>query len=272
MRFGLVHKAVKPLLQDLEVNVVRHCNLACISCNHGSPLAKREWMDVKVFKEDVGRLSNFAHWEMCMIQGGEPTLRDDLGDFMAAINDSDIADNIGLLTNGTLLRRKPDSFWHSMAFWDVELRVSIYPVLPADDLEFIKQRCAAWNIKFFANPPYTHFMKMFKKHEDGGQAVWDSCPWKRCWTVHNGYLYFCPPSAFFPEQFPEMYELGYGVREMDPVKDGWPIAGFDEETIPAMLRKKNPLETCAICVGHGTERVEWGQTRNREEWIKASTV
>lgn len=259
---------MKAQLKDLEVNVVRGCNLSCRACNHGSPLAEMEPMDVKVFRQDLDILTKFAHWDMCMIQGGEPTIRDDLGDFMAAINDSEISEHIGILTNGTLLRKKPDSFWHSLAFWDVELRVSIYPVLSPEDVAFIKERCAAWNIKFFANPPYTHFMKMFKKHDDGGKAVWDSCPWKRCWTVHNGYLYHCPTAAFFPKQFPEMYPS----KPIADEQDGYWIAGFNEGTMETILNRAKPLTTCAICVGHGTERVEWGQTRNREEWIKASTI
>lgn len=258
---------MKPLLRDLEVNVVRHCNLACVACNHGSPVAEREWMRLETLEQDLYGLAEFAHWELCMIQGGEPTLRKDLADFMLVIQQTGISDRIGILTNGTLLRTMPPAFWKIAEKVGLELRISVYPVLKKEDLKWAEDVCRFHGIKFFANPPYTHFMKMFARHADGGRSVWEQCPWKSCYTVHEGWLYRCPPSAFFPKQFPEMFD-----EKPDEHVDGWKLSEFNESTMQEIMGREEPLRACSICVGHGTERVEWGQTRNREEWIKASTV
>lgn len=218
---------------------------------------------------DLNILNQYAHWELCMIQGGEPTIRKDLDEFMVIIKNSGISDTIGILTNGTLLETQPPSFWNTAKLVNLLVRISVYPILTQEQIDFAKAKCAAFGLRLEISPLNTHFMKMFQRHDDGGQRVWDGCPWKRCWTVHNGYLYFCPTSALFPKQFPEMFERSWETM------DGVNLDRLSEhriENLDSLLTRKEPLATCAICYGHGTERVEWGQSRDKAEWIKQSTI
>ncbi len=258
---------MKTQLKDLEVNVIRHCNLACLSCNHGSAIAKQEWMNPLQLDHDLNILNQYAHWELCMIQGGEPTIRKDLDEFMVIIKQSGIADTVGILTNGTLLETQPPSFWNTAKLVNLLVRISVYPILTQEQIDFAKAKCAEFNLRLEIGPLTTHFMKMFKPHTSAEviQETWDKCPWKQCWTVHNGWLYRCPTSAFFPKQFPEMYD------KPNEHMDGWKL---DDPLfhINNALARITPLATCSICYGHGTERVEWGQSRSKEEWIAKSTI
>lgn len=254
-------------LGDLEFNLVRHCNFSCLACNHFSPIAERWLMEPEELERDLAVLTKVAHWSFACCQGGEPTLNPRLIEFLEIVHRSGISDQVGMLTNGSLLDRLPEAFWKTAAKVNLELRCSVYAKLPEHIIPFAESKCAEYGIKF-RSWKTDGFMPMFQKHEDRGQATWDKCPWKRCWTLHCGYLYFCPQSAFMPGQFPEMFN-----GRPEPFVDGYPIATLTPEVIEEMLVRPHALKSCEICVGHGAEARPWTESpRERETWIKKATL
>lgn len=254
-------------LQDIEFNLVRHCNYSCRSCNHFSPIADRWFMDPAELRRDLGVLSKVAHWKFACCQGGEPLIHPRVAEFMEVVHESGIADQVGLLTNGSLLDRMPDSFWETAKRVNLELRCSVYAKLPESVLAIAAFKAKKYGIHFRSWKTDT-FRPMLTKHADLGQATWEKCPWKRCWTLHCGYLYFCPQSAFMPGQFPEMFS-----ERPTPYTDGYKVEELTPAILEAMLERHDALSSCEICVGHGAEPRPWGEApRAREKWIQESSL
>lgn len=255
-------------LGNLEANLARHCNLACTSCNHGSAVADRWFMTPESMERDLSHLSKAAHFHFHCLQGGEPTLNSRFLEFMDVQARSGIADNYGMLTNGTLLDRMPEEFWKKAQSMRYEIRVSVYPALKKEILAYAQSKANEYGIRFMPSNEFESFLKMFYDNPNGGADVWKICPWKRCWTCHEGYLFNCPQAAFLPSQFPEKFPA---MRD-NPIADGVPVEGVTSEQIQWMMEHAEPLKSCANCTGGTNVRIPWSQNRERAEWLKASTV
>lgn len=260
---------MKVKLGNLETNLTRHCNNGCTSCNHGSPIADKYYMPLATLARDLKRLGEVAHFEFFCLQGGEPLLHPEIIQAMGTAVASGIADKYGILTNGKLLPKMPEEFWIFAGIHKFEIRLSHYPNLPADVIPVARARAEQFGVDLRVSNEFETFLKMFTKHTDGGQKVWDGCPWKRCYTVHEGYFYHCPIAAFFPGQFPEKFDVPPTV----PHVDGYPLDTISEATFTNLiLNHPRPLKSCEICTGGMNIRIPWSETRKREEWIAKSTV
>ena len=56
MDFILDKFVPKGYLKRVEIDLAVHCNMACYSCNHFSPLAEEEFYDFDIFQKDIKRL------------------------------------------------------------------------------------------------------------------------------------------------------------------------------------------------------------------------
>ncbi len=254
-------------LVNLEANLARHCNLHCTSCNHGSAVAKTWFMTPESMARDLAHLARAAHFSFHCLQGGEPTLNKRFVEFMEVQAQSGIADHYGMLTNGTLLDRMPEEFWVKAQAMNYEIRVSVYPALKKETLEFAHAKAREYGLNFRPSNEFESFLHLFNDNPNGGAEVWKICPWKRCWTLHEGMFFNCPQAAFLPGQFPEKFP---GIK--DPLVDGVPVEGITEEKIRWMIEHEDPLSSCANCTGGTQSRIKWSQHSKREEWLKASTV
>jgi hypothetical protein len=217
---------------------------------------------------DLFKLSKVAHFGFHCLQGGEPLLHKQILEFMDVQEASGIADRYGILTNGTLLHTMPDEFWRKAARPNFEIRWSVYPIITDAYLEEMTEKARSFGVDFRPGR-IGAFKPMLTRHTDGGAAVWKICPWRRCWTAHEGMLYHCPIAALFPEQFPELFEGGAPSHTVD----GYPIETLTRDIIHQMLNREAPLKTCEICTGAVVgDWVPWSQTRGRDEWIQRTTV
>lgn len=256
-------------LGNCEANLSRSCSLSCGSCNHGSAIAKPWFMEPASMERDLKRAGEVVHFGFHCLQGGEPLINKKILEFIEVQRRSGIADKYGILTNGTELHKMPDEFWRACGNRaDFEIRWSVYPIITDEYLAEMTAKAVSFGVDFRPGR-IGAFKPMLTTHTDRGQAVWNVCPWKRCWTIHEGMLYHCPIAALFPEQFPERFSDGPPSHTVD----GYPLDTLTENVVNQMLTREAPLKTCEICTGAVVgDWVPWSQVRNREEWIKATTV
>lgn len=214
-------------------------------------------MEPETMARDLVALKPFLHFETLFLLGGEPTLHPKLKTFMALAKTSGVANKTGVITNGRLLPKMDESFWHLL---DV-LRLSIYPGLPPEILALCQAKQEKHQF-IFEPMVFDEFYKQFKKEPDDGVESFKNCPWKTsCYTVHEGKFYLCPQSTFFPKLF-----------QGKESADGLPLADLTEEKLAAFLDRTDPLETCRICCGGHTETLPWRESKTREEWLRDSTI
>jgi hypothetical protein len=238
----------------MEINAVRHCTNACVVCNHASTkFTEHYFMEPSVLKRDLDVMKNHIRTKLLFVQGGEPLLHPKVVELMSLCYDAGIAKQCGVLTNGKLLPRMGDDFWEMLATRRMELRMSCYPDLDPSIVPFALEKGQKHG--FFVRPQEINaFKPLFRKN--GGETYF-GCPWNRCLTIHEGYFYLCPLTAFFPKQF-------MGLPE---TIDGIPIEGMTDERLQSCLNRNTPLETCRICAGATGPSIAWHQPKNKEEWM-----
>lgn len=189
--------------------------------------------------------------------GGEPTLHKQLPELMRVARASGIANEVMVITNGQLLPRMADDFWHELD----SLQLSIYPRLSPDIPAFAKAKCAEFN-KAFYSTVYDQFHQQIRATPNDG-AHFRTCHWKSdCYSVHAGGFYLCPQSIFFPKNF---MGLSDGV-------DGLPLDAITEDKFNAFLSRNEPLNACRVCCANEMKSKPWSEAKTRDEWITASTL
>jgi hypothetical protein len=238
-----------------EINATRGCTNACVSCNHASTrYTEPYFMEPDTLKRDLDVMKEHLRTKLLFVQGGEPLLHPKVVQLLSLCYDSGIAKQCGILTNGKLLPRMHDDFWEMLATRKMELRMSCYPDLDPSIVPFVEDMAAKWG--FFVRPQQISTFKPLFLKNDG--RTYFGCPWNRCLTIHEGYFYLCPLTAFFPKQF-------MGLPE---TIDGIAIEGMTDDRLSAFLAQNKPLETCKICAGARGVDIPWHQNKSKAEWEK----
>lgn len=238
-----------------EINATRGCTNACTNCNHASTrYTEPYFMEPDVLKRDLDVMKNHLRTKLLFVQGGEPLMHPKVVELMSLCYDSGIAKQCGVLTNGKLLPRMNAEFFEMLASRKMELRMSCYPDLSPDIVPFALDMGQRYG--FYVRPQAISTFKPLFLKNDG--RTYHGCPWNRCLTIHEGWFYLCPLTAFFPKQF-------MGAEEHI---DGIPIEGMTDERLQTFLNRKEPLETCKICAGARGPDIPWHQNKSKAEWEK----
>lgn len=230
-----------------ELNVVDHCNLTCLDCNHASPGVKKKVADPATVLRDFSLLAKFYSPRFVKVLGGEPLLHPDLPAVLQAIRSSGICGYILLVTNGLLLPRMPEVVWTLIN----ELEISVYPDsrLPENVLAVAKQQAIKYGVRLRVYY-FDQFRATFATagYEDQALArrVYKSCKLAHVWgchTVHEGYLYKCPQSVYIPQlrHLPMERQTQDGIKLTDS-------PAFVEE-LYRYLTSSEPLQSCRHCLG-----------------------
>jgi len=249
-----------------EINLTRHCTNSCSSCNHGSTKFTPKWfMDPVVLKEDLDTMKQYLRTKLLFCQGGEPLLHPKLVELMGICYDSGIARHYGVLSNGKLLKRMGDDFWEMLATRKMELRLSVYPDLPEDIVPFALEKAQKWG--FHCHPQVLDAFKPVFRSEPTGQSFF-GCPWRYCLTIHCGYFYRCPLTAFWPEYMRRSEKW----KDLPDTVDAIPIPGMTDEKLDEFLKRNVPFESCKICSGATGPSIPITQVPNKDQWEKEAGI
>ncbi len=115
----------------LTIDIVSHCNLNCVHCDHFSPLAKEKIYNINVFKEDMKRLYELApngEIQRISLQGGEPLLAPNISEFIEIAAKSLPKTRISIISNGILANNLDESFWLLLKRYNVLFDLTRYPI------------------------------------------------------------------------------------------------------------------------------------------------
>ena len=246
-----------------EINVAHHCNLSCRGCMHLSPIFSKEFADPQTLRCDLQTLSKFYHADMIRLLGGEPLLHPNILAIITIARESKIADEVGLCTNGLLLRTMPDEFWQGLDRVDV----SVYP-----DREMTPKQLRSCHQKArrFGTRLVLEIRNSFRESysevgtNDWGliKRIYDTCLIAHRWHCHNielGYFFKCPQAVFLPRKL----EGKFRSHHIDGLKiEDYPTFGED---LRAYLESPYPLTACKHCVGTVGKPFTHSQVK-RSEW------
>lgn len=241
----------------MDLNIVRHCNNWCAFCTHGSPLADHYFMPPATLARDLAILEPILLSKRVILLGGEPLMHPDLLGIMKVLADSKVPVQKEILSNGRLLFDMPDEFFAACERWKFSICVTVYENLDAEKLgAFLGEKQKRYSLSVGLNRT-TDFVKFCDHKKDGkGQDNFDHCCWSRCYTLHDGWLYCCPTSAFlFQQLFPD---AGH--------QEGIPLDGITEAKLQDFIMRKVTPRMCDHCAGSNGPSVPWHQTFGPGKW------
>ena len=264
-------KVINP--EGIEINAALHCNMACKSCAHLSPLFRKKNANPDMVYRDLEILSPLYHAAYVKIMGGEPLLNPDLLELIKAAHSSGIADEILLPTNGTLLHKLSKELWDAIDC----LELSLYPSRLPDkkEIDALKSKAASHKVKLLIHY-YDNFRFSYSGNKNGDtslvQDVYNTCKMAHFWhshTVLDGWFFLCPQSIFIPQQG---VDKGWDIKV-----DGLRISNEPRfaNSLYKFLTRSQPLKACEYCLGsvgklHSHKelrRVEWRPLEKYENLI-----
>ncbi len=248
--------------------IVHHCNLNCRSCDHCAPLAKKEFVDIKIFEKDIKQMQKlFDEIGSIAIMGGEPLLHPKISEFLEiARKQLPRPIKIYIYTNGILLNKMKDSFWKDLSRNSITLLITNYRL--KIDYNLIVKKAAENNVHWEYEGETGKKEKVIIKAKydiNGTQNENDSC--NNCYNgniyrqLENGKLYkctICPASRHFNEYFGTNMEIDK--------KDYINIYKAKKNDIREYL--KNPIPFCRYCnVKEREYNQKWGLSKREiNEW------
>jgi hypothetical protein len=103
----------QPYLSYLILNILDHCNLNCISCDHFAAIAKERFVSSDKITCDIARMAELFNDTIgrIAIMGGEPLLHPQLKEILIKARMYFPNTLIQLVTNGILLLKQDVGFW-----------------------------------------------------------------------------------------------------------------------------------------------------------------
>lgn len=258
-------------LNNFEVHLVEHCNLNCQGCNHYSPLAEKEFMDIEVFKRDFARMAELTGGDVKFINllGGEPLLHNQLLDFFPIARQYFPNPTLNLVTNGILLPSQSEEFWEACKKYKITICVTKYP-LKNINWDKIEEKLAYYDIPIVywgvnKNEPIKYSW-LFPMDVDGNQDATtnflDCRDANKCIFLRDGKLFTCvePPNI---HHFNKYFGTDIKVTEKDYI-DIYKVNDIKE--ILDFLAK--PIPFCKYCnVKARKYHIPWDRSKKDiSEW------
>lgn len=246
-------------LGHFEAAVVTHCNMACIGCNHMSPVMQKSFMSVDAMLRDLKAITAVAEFWKFAILGGEPTLHPQIDELIEAAMSVVEIPEIALITNGKLLHRMTERFWKTIR----KIEVSVYPTLSQGEQNEIRRLCSIYGVVLMLVPQGNFYKSLSGpgQSEEAVQRRFDRCPTgKECYAIDNGYFGRCPQTFIIPEL----------VLGKDRNIDAIPLEDITIDKLKAFVDNRKALNSCSRC-SVGEQYVQWHEAK-RADWTAESTM
>lgn len=233
----------------VEYSLTEHCNLACLHCNHASPLFPKKLAALDSYQRDVERLTEVLHADELRLVGGEPLLHPQLLDFLRVGRAAGIADKVVVYTNGIVLHRAPVELWELID----ELWLSVYPgVERALSVEALGIIAADHGVALRPYAVDQFSLTLLNTPIDDpalvGQ-VFRRCKLAHDWSCHafyEGRYYKCAQAPWHRDR-----QAMLGRTDDNREADGVALHGQPDvrEALERYLASDTPLAACNQCLG-----------------------
>jgi len=245
-----------------NVDIVDHCDLNCMACEHFSSVAKENIISVEAFHKDMKRLSDILDGEATVaILGGEPLLHPEVDKIFDIARELFPGQNIFMFTNGLTLDKMTNSFWKSMVDNRIIIRVTKTPALNTEKAEKILE---SHNAIYFFKDKHKKFTYQYLSMNKVNSLKNKECEGKYCCALRDGKLYLCVlPANIY--RFNEYFKTNFKVEKEDYIDIYDP--NITKEFI-IKKSKKGVMPFCRYCQDKW-ERTDWKITEKKlDEWVK----
>lgn len=261
-------RKMKRSVLNFEVQLAEHCNLNCAGCDHFSPIAEKNFLDVSQYAKDISRLSGLSEGIAGRIKllGGEPLLHPEIAEIMKLTRNSFQTAYIEIVTNGLLLLTMPKMFWETCNKSNVNISITRYPI--NIDFDKIVETSKKYEVNlYFINEDVEKTLWKLPLDVKGSQEP--SINFYKCWRINNcitlekGKIFSCNIPAHI-NHFNKYFNMQIPVAKADYV-DIYKISDINE--IFEFLTR--PLAFCRYCNIQGENSgYAWASSKKEiSEWI-----
>ncbi|MBE5969048.1 MAG: radical SAM protein [Lachnospiraceae bacterium] len=263
-----------PLRQlQFSVDITEHCNLNCIGCNHFSPLAENEFLNIERFEKDIKRLSFLAQGDAYRIElmGGEPLLNPDAIKYAIIARENFPNASIAFLSNGLLVKKMPKNFFEDCVKYDISIDLTPYPIELdyVELIDYIKKQ-GLIRSRFQTGANYRVWRKSFfdldpREPSSNSADNWLNCiQANNCMNLRNGKLSCVTIQKIkhfinaFPEETKNMYFTPRDFIDIYQIDNVEEIFDFFAK----------PFAFCKYCKTRETREIQWDVSKkNIDEWV-----
>lgn len=231
----------------IEVNINKDCNLKCKGCDHFAPIACADTLELDVFERDMKKLSDImaGHIHRIILLGGEPLLNKNLLEYVKIARERMPRIEIFIATNGILLGKVDEEFWHVLRRDAVGLMVTKYPVkIDYDGLKKLaEEKGIVWEFLGSSESGRSlwHFPLDLSGSQDPMESFIHCANANACHTLERGRLYTCSIAPNI-QAFNNFYDENVPLTD----KDGIDIykANSAKEILEFLAK---PINFCRYC-------------------------
>lgn len=252
---------------QFEVHLTDHCNLNCASCDNLSPIAKPFFMDITELEMDMKKLSElFADGcNYIRLLGGEPLLHPDVAEIITSSRRIFPESRIELVTNGLLLEKMSDEFYHACHNCRLIISISKYPVNL--DYNLILKVLGERNIECFFNNTdekrmYKYPISLFPVHNPKENFILCNRS-NNCISLKHGKLATCSLLHNICS-FNKYFNTNIRVNMADYIDI------YEADTGEEILKKlAKPISLCRYCnLWESQFNLIWKQSKKQiTEWV-----
>jgi organic radical activating enzyme len=183
--------SIKPVLENLEIHLVDHCNLNCKACDHLSPIADQWFASPEVYFKDLKQLKKlFSGIDKLSLLGGEPLLHPEVERFLVIARTIFPKSNILLMTNGILLDKMPDSFWTTCKKTSTEIALDVYPPYYKKEKQLLQlAKVKEVKIKYSRVHSFQAWLNL--RGDSNPQLSFQKCAFRTTHQLKEGKLFVC---------------------------------------------------------------------------------
>ncbi len=250
---------VKMNPEILDLHITHNCNLTCESCSDFTNNSLSKMLSLEEAKNWMSLWNQRITPKNFLILGGEPTLHKDLEKFLYLSRKMWPKSNLILITNGFFLHLH-ENLWKTLKNTNTILSISLHDN-SKEYMQKITQNlilAEKWNkdheIIVTCNKEYEKWSTIYKGYganilpfeDNDPQSSWNSCYMDgKCFQLHEGKIWKCPPIAYLPLQKEKYKDLL--SPKWDPYLKYKPLESTcsDEEIIEFFNRKCESV--CGMC-------------------------
>ena len=99
--------------------------------------------------------------------------------------------NLGMLTNGLLLRNMNESFWNSCIKNNVKLKITCFPIFSEDDIEQIEHILNQWGIEYQLTRKIKFNKILIENNKSSMEEIIKACGCNNAYNLYDGYVSRC---------------------------------------------------------------------------------
>ncbi|MCR5484986.1 MAG: radical SAM protein [Clostridiales bacterium] len=250
----------KPRLDNVEIELVRVCNLNCRGCADFIQLAGDEapFYDIKAFERDLLQLKRF-YWgvEKIRLMGGEPLLSPRIAEYVEISRDIFPDADLRIVTNGLLIPSLSDDTLERLRKCGCSFDISNYPPTKKRRKE-IAGTLRKSGITYDFSVPMRYFMKNILLHPTNDpKPAFDNCIFTHCHMLGEGGLLAPCSLAYCIPRFNRKFGTSYPETDVIDLYN----TELDGKKINEMF--SSPHLFCACC-GQGLMPFRWRAGVNAE--------